>query len=165
LKKVCFFLQEIARKESQGYIDHAQSKRKRTLMEMHKKATQRVKHEEKKAQKESSLSHAMNSALAAPAASAGAPSSSVPVVRPPVAFDFGAVMKAPDPSGVFRSAPPPQKEQMPEGYSDYQQSIYRLKKLEQEEERERNFKELLDVQLRAQEQARQEVARVPEAVP
>lgn len=40
--------QEIARRESQGYVDHAQSKRKRMLLEMHKKVTQKVLHDEKK---------------------------------------------------------------------------------------------------------------------
>lgn len=155
-------------------------------MEMHKKATQRVKHEEKKAQKEigGGLTAAMNAALAPAGGSGAAASSSAAApasgLRPPGSFDFGAVLKMPPPPPVpgglpvFGGLPPPlppfsmgaPKEEMPEGYTDYQQSIYRLKKLEQEEERERGFRELLDAQLRAQEQSRQqEQARAAEAVP
>jgi hypothetical protein len=144
-------------------------------MEMHKKATQRVKHEEKKA-RESTSAGAVGVAAAAVAAFAppvpAAASAPVAGARAPVVFDFGAVIRPPvvgammgTPVAPYQHHPAAMKEEIPSGYSDYQQSIYRLKKLEQEEEREKAFKDLLDVQLRATEQARQEAVRVPEVVP
>ncbi len=139
-------------------------------MEMHKKATQKVKHEEKKAQKEAGggLTAAMNAALA-PAAASGSSggSGSLGTARAPVAFDFGSAMRPPPPPTPtpFGAAPTVVHEDMPDGYTDYQQSIYRLKKLEQEEERERGFRELLEVQLRAQEQAKQQQEAAARAAP
>lgn len=134
-------------REAQGYVDHVQSKRKRTLMEMHTKVTQRVKHEEKKAKQEQPMYEP--AAAAAPAAALGAG-------RAPVKFDFGAVMGAP---------PPPVAAGGGGAYSDYQQSVFRLRQQEQEEERERAFQALLETQLKAAEEARraalQEAVEVP----
>ncbi len=118
-------------------------------MEWHKKVTQRVKHEEKKSHKETPYVPA--------AAVASAPAATVlGGARPAVAFDFGAVMAAPPPPAAARGDVGGGKGE----FSDYQQSVHRLRMAEKEEEHERAFQGLLEAQLAAAEDARR-VASLP----
>ncbi len=134
-------------------------------MEMHKKVTQRVKHEEKKTRLEHAAYDPATAAATAAAAAAAAPAPTGTAlggagVRAPVKFDFGAVMGAPPPVPVAAATLAP-----PGEFSDYQQSVFRLRLQEKEEEREKAFQALLDTQLRAAEEAKraalQEAAEAP----
>ena len=116
-------LKSIAKREGQGFVEPMQSKRKRTLLEMHKTLTLRTKHDAKLA--------------GAKTASAPAPSSAA---RP----STGGASSIEKPS--FRVGG---SGNQAKGLSQYELSVQRLKRAQAEEEREKKFQELLNVQLSA----------------
>ena len=140
-------LKDIARRENQGYIDHVQSKRKRLLMEMHKKMTFKVKHEEKKKREEPEESVAAAAAfeeekqVPMPPKPSLLPPPPNPFFPPPPVPQYNpyALMQPYNPYPVT-SIPPPAPVPAPapvafdSGKSEYQKSIERLRYQQRMEE-------------------------------
>lgn len=138
-------LKEIARREGQGYVDPVQTKRKRLLMEMHKKVTLWVKHEEKKEKEKE-----RNRPETAPPTPPPAPLS--PPAPPGFPLITPGVMPYPFPAAPlpYQAPAPPAAPTHAGGHlTDYQRSVQRLRHAQQEAEREKNFQDLLQVQLEA----------------
>ena len=134
-------LKGIARREGQGHVDPVQSNRKRLLMEMHKRVTHRVKHEQQRAAREPGPE---------PPAPEPAPGPPRPVFRMPPGMGPGL----PPPPGI--AAPPAPHAggaaanfEQDRGLNEYQKSVARLRHAQAEEEREKHFQELLKAQLSA----------------